>query len=138
MNRYWWLCIGLVAVWLIGIAGCQRQAPPATANQVVHGDDHHADGEEHDAHPDDAVESKVSATLAKLASADRQLAESQKFCAVMTHERLGGMGAPLKLDIKGEPVFVCCKGCRTKALKRPDETLATVAELKTKHAAAHR
>ena len=83
------------------------------------------------------MEAKVSSVLGKLSPEDRQLAESQRFCAVMNHQRLGGMGAPLKLDIKGQPVFLCCKGCRAKALKKPDETLAKVAELKTKNTAAH-
>ena len=68
--------------------------------------------------------------LAKLSSADRQIAEVQKFCAVMNHQKLGSMGAPLKLEIKGKPVFLCCAGCKTKALKNPDETLAKVAALK--------
>jgi hypothetical protein len=43
------------------------------------------------------------------------------------------MGAPLKLDVKGQPVFVCCAGCKSKALKNPDETLATVAKLKAEN-----
>jgi hypothetical protein len=48
----------------------------------------------------------------------------------MNHQKLGSMGAPLKFEIKGEPVFICCSGCKAKALKNPDETLAKVAALK--------
>ena len=66
----------------------------------------------------------------KLGPEDLQLAKSQKYCAVMAKERLGAMGTPIKLDIKGKPVFVCCKGCEKKALKSPDETLAKVAAMK--------
>ena len=79
-----------------------------------------------------AADAKVQATLNKLSPEDRPLAEDQKYCAVMTDSRLGSMGVPVKLMVKGEPVFVCCKGCNQTALKHPDETLKTVAELKAK------
>ena len=62
--------------------------------------------------------------------------ELQKYCAVMAKERLGAMGTPLKLDIKGNPVFVCCKGCEKKALKNPDDTLEKVAAMKAKNETA--
>jgi len=74
----------------------------------------------------------VAAERAKLDPADRDLVESQEWCVVSTDERLGSMGPPLKLDIKGRPVFVCCKGCRKKAEADPDKTLAKVEELKAK------
>lgn len=77
---------------------------------------------------------EVAAERAKLDPADRALVEAQEWCVVQTGERLGSMGPPLKLDIKGQPVFVCCKGCKRKAEADPDKTLATVAELKAKKA----
>ncbi len=79
------------------------------------------------ANPDD-----VAVERAKLSPADRALVEAQEWCVVSTDERLGSMGPPLKLDIKGQPVFVCCKGCKRKAESDPDKTLAKVAELKAK------
>ena len=42
------------------------------------------------------------------------------------------MGPPLKVTVKDQPVFLCCKGCQKKALADPDKTLAAVAELKAK------
>ena len=75
---------------------------------------------------------EVAAERAKLDPADRALVEAQEWCVVSTDERLGSMGAPIKLDIKGQPVFVCCKGCKKKAEADPDKTLAKVAELKAK------
>lgn len=93
---------------LLGLAGCQSQAPTTTTSG----------------------NGAVEATLAKLGDADRPLAEAQRFCAVQTHQRLGSMGVPLKLDVQGQPVFVCCKGCEKKALGDPDATLARVASLK--------
>ena len=75
---------------------------------------------------------EVAAERAKLDPADRALVEAQEWCVVRTDERLGSMGAPIKLDIKGQPVFICCKGCKRKAEADPDKTLAKVAELKAK------
>lgn len=42
------------------------------------------------------------------------------------------MGTPVKVMVKEQPVFLCCKGCRRKALADPDRTLAKVDELKAK------
>jgi hypothetical protein len=44
------------------------------------------------------------------------------------------MGVPVKLTIKGEPVFVCCKSCQKNALKDPDKALAKAKELREKNA----
>jgi outer membrane murein-binding lipoprotein Lpp len=74
----------------------------------------------------------VAAERSKLSPEDRALVEAQEWCAVNNDERLGSMGPPLKLDIKGQPVFVCCKGCKKKAEADPDKTLAKVEELKAK------
>jgi hypothetical protein len=57
---------------------------------------------------------------------------------IQTEERLGGMGTPVKVMVKGQPVFLCCKGCRKEALAQPDKTLAKVKELKEKAAEANR
>lgn len=74
-------------------------------------------------------EADIQASLAKLSKEDRKLAEAQKFCPIMTKNRLGEMGPPVKVMIKDKPVFLCCKGCGTKAQANPDKTLATVAAL---------
>jgi hypothetical protein len=80
----------------------------------------------------DAAADDVAAERAKLAPADKALVDAQEWCVVSTDQRLGSMGPPLKLDIKGQPVFVCCKGCQKKAESDPDKTLAKLAELKAK------
>ena len=72
---------------------------------------------------------EVMEALASLSEEDRALAKSQKFCAVMTDSPLGSMGKPIKIDINGQPVFLCCKGCKTRAMNDPEATLAAVAEL---------
>jgi len=79
--------------------------------------------------PDDKAEYR--ANLAKLSDEDRRLAEAQGYCVVMG-EPLGSMGPPLKVMLKEQAVFICCKGCEKKALSKPDAMLAKAEELKAK------
>jgi outer membrane murein-binding lipoprotein Lpp len=105
-----------LAVSVCVLVGCSRNAdkPQAVTPQAS-------------TKPDD-----VAAERAKLSPDDRALVEAQEWCAISTDERLGSMGPPLKLDIKGQTVFICCKGCKKKAEDNPDRTLAKVEELKAK------
>ena len=50
----------------------------------------------------------------------------QKTCPV-TGEELGSMGDPIPVTVKGQTVYVCCRGCAAKAQANPDKTLAAVA-----------
>jgi hypothetical protein len=79
-----------------------------------------------------AKEKKIEAARAKLSAEDRALVDEQDYCAVMTKQKLGSMGVPMKVMVKGQPVFLCCKGCKSEAEDDPDQTLKTVAELKAK------
>ncbi|MSR55299.1 MAG: efflux RND transporter periplasmic adaptor subunit [Gemmataceae bacterium] len=74
-------------------------------------------------------EEKIREALAQLSPADRLLAEAQKICPV-ADEPLGSMGVPIKMMVKGQPVFVCCKGCDDQVLEKPDEILRKVEQLK--------
>ena len=76
---------------------------------------------------------EVAAEMAKLSPEDRKEAEAQKFCVVNNGSLLGSMGAPIKLDIDGRSVFICCGGCKSAAMKYPEKTLATVAKLKAEN-----
>ena len=62
---------------------------------------------------------------AQLPADDKALAEAQKVCPV-TGEPLGSMGVPVKVTLKGQAVFLCCKGCVGKAEKDPDAVLKKV------------
>ena len=42
----------------------------------------------------------------------------------LTGEMLGTMGAPKKIDVKGQQVWICCDDCKDDLLKNPDEFLA--------------
>ena len=78
----------------------------------------------------DSEEDDIAAALAKLPAADRAIAIAQKFCVVLEENRLGSMGPPVKVMIDGKPVFLCCAGCKKKALADPKATLAKAAKLK--------
>ncbi len=86
----------------------------------------------------DKQEAKLRANLAKLAAADRGLAEAQRFCPIQTGNRLGAMGVPVKVLVKGRPVFLCCEGCKDDALAEPDRTLAEVEKRKAEGARPRR
>ncbi len=95
----------------LALAGCGEQAPPGNGKKAD-------------------AEAKIRAALEKLPPEDRPLAEAQKFCAVEGENRLGSMGTPVKVVVKDQPVFLCCKGCKEKALQDPEKTLARIKELK--------
>ena len=81
------------------------------------------------------IDPKIAEALAGLNKEDRSLVDSQKYCAIMTDSLLGSMGAPLKVEVNGKPVFLCCKGCKAKALRDAEATLATVAKLRRENGA---
>jgi YHS domain-containing protein len=53
---------------------------------------------------------------------DRKLAQAQVICPV-TEVRLGsmGMGTPIKLEIAGRTVFVCCEACAEGWVREPEK-----------------
>ena len=79
-----------------------------------------------------AKEKKIEAARAKLSPEDRALVDAQDYCAVTPEQKLGAMGVPLKVMIKGRPVFLCCKGCKGTAEDEPDATLEAAERLKAK------
>ncbi len=81
---------------------------------------------------EETMPNEVAVERTKLSPADRALVEAQEWCVVSTEERLGSMGPPVKLEVRGRSVFICCKGCKRKAEADPEQTLAKVEELKAK------
>jgi hypothetical protein len=100
-------------------SGCGEQ--PAAAPQAA-------------AEQDNSLEAEIAEMIGKLDEADQKLALEQKFCAVQSHERLGSMGVPAKLELDGQTIFLCCEGCEKSAKADPEKTLARVAELKAANA----
>jgi YHS domain-containing protein len=66
---------------------------------------------------------KMKAELAKLSPEDAASAEKQHMCPV-SGEMLGVMGAPKKVEVNGQQVWICCEHCEEKLLANPDEYLA--------------
>lgn len=72
----------------------------------------------------------ASAALKELPARERAAVEAQKYCAIANSNLLGSMGVPIKLQIDGKPVYLCCKGCVAKAQANPAAALAKAEELK--------
>lgn len=114
-----------------GLAGCSSKAPNSRPNpaaeQSPSGHDDHAE-HSHGEHADQANGSqsameKMKAELVKLSPDDAVSAERQHVCPV-SGKMLGTMGAPKKIDVAGQQVWICCDGCKDKLLAEPDEYLA--------------
>lgn len=68
----------------------------------------------------DAEKTEIQKAFEPLGEADRALAEAQVICPV-TEARLGSMGTPIKLEVAGRTVFICCEGCRDGMLANPNK-----------------
>ena len=99
--------VTLVAI-AIAMAGCDKTADSPSAP---------ATSENMDAHGEQAE------SLAELSAADRALAQKQKICPV-SGEPLGSMGKPYKVTVKGQVLFLCCRGCEAEIKKNPEKYLA--------------
>ncbi len=129
--RGWMMQAGLatlaftVTVFLTLGCGQPRSADDKVAGEAKTGDDKAA--------AQTATEKKIEAARSRLSPEDRALVDAQDFCAVHRDKKLGSMGVPLKLAIKGQPVFLCYKGCKGTAEDEPDETLKAALELKARN-----
>src|SRR5438874_2538467 len=108
-----------VVPFLLVLAGCEAKpsagsAPPSIASAVKPAET-----------PEDV---EIAKERAKLSAEDRALVEAQEWCVISEDERLGSMGAPIKLTLKGKTVFICCGGCKKKAEANPEATLAKLEE----------
>ncbi len=124
----------LVALMLF-VAGCHsKPADSAATNETAAAQDSHGD---HD-HAEEATAGqtasktdmeKMMEELASFSEEDRASAMKQHMCPV-SDQMLGSMGAPEKVDVNGQAVWICCDGCKDKLLADPDkylEKLATAA-----------
>ena len=75
------------------------------------------------------LKTKIQTALAKLSDTDRPLAQAQKYCPIQK-ARLGTMGTPDRIEIEGQPVFLCCAGCADDARADPKKTLQQIALFK--------
>lgn len=119
--------IGWFSVALIAGATIWSNASTAFADDAAKPKHNHASQK-----PDEA---KIKAAIAKLPEGDRSAAAAQRYCPMMDTVRLGAMGTPIKLIVDGQPVYVCCGGCKDDAMEHGKETLAKVEKLKKAAAA---
>jgi len=108
---------------------CVKQAEADPAKTLQRVAELKSRGSSSPAPVDAKVQERIRRGLAGLSAADRALAEAQRICPV-TDQPLGSMGTPIKVEIKGQTVFVCCPGCDSEALEKPDEVLRKVEEFK--------
>jgi YHS domain-containing protein len=71
----------------------------------------------------DASSAATPSGFKDLSEADRAAALAQKICPV-SGEKLGEMGTPFKVTVKGRDIFLCCPNCKDDLLKDPDKYLA--------------
>lgn len=90
----------------------------ATAPETEVGHDHGEHGSDMD---------KMHEALADFSEEDRQSAMKQHICPV-SGAMLGTMGAPEKVEVAGQSVWICCDGCKEKLLADPDKYLAKLSE----------
>ena len=120
-----YLIAAALLVFTTGMVGCKKEEekpppPPApNAEQAEH--DH--DGHDHDGHG----HGEVAANLAKLPAPDRALVDKQQICLV-GNEPLGAMGVPIKVDVEGTPIFICCAGCKDAILADKQKYLDLLAK----------
>jgi membrane fusion protein, copper/silver efflux system len=62
-----------------------------------------------------------------LSAEDQRLVNLQKVCPV-TDQPLGSMGTPLRVQVEGRAVFVCCEGCAPALKKNPQKYLVKLAK----------
>jgi Cu(I)/Ag(I) efflux system membrane fusion protein len=75
-----------------------------------------------------AALAKRKAALDRLKPAERVLADAQKYCPI-SGELLGDMGTPIAVQLNGQAVFLCCRGCKDDALADPVQTIAKLRQL---------
>jgi hypothetical protein len=121
MNVFRWASLNVWAVFII--TGCSDVPDPASSQSPSDNRSEAAN----DAPPE--LKAKIDAALAKLSPADQALAKAQKYCPVQK-ALLGTMGKPDRIEIQGQPVFLCCTGCADDARADPTTTLKLVAQFK--------
>lgn len=123
----------VVALFAFTLAGCGSNSTVPTGSSDSngsstraatdsHSDHDHGDHAQHNESGQTDME-LMKAELAKLSPEDAASAASQHMCPV-SGEMLGTMGAPEKVNVNGQQVWICCDGCKDKLLASPNEYLA--------------
>ena len=136
MHRFNFFCMALIVL-VMALNGCSSSDPAATPPSSDQGFDtrtekiddggHDQADHDHDSEVEASDMDKMKAELAKLPESDRLSAEKQHMCPV-SGEMLGTMGAPHKVNVNDQDVWICCEGCKDRLLESPNEYLAKLAK----------
>jgi len=121
------LPIVLGSLLIFAIYGCNApesgpDVPPATPTSEAADDHADHDHGDHATVDGESPMAKMMPGLKELPAEDYESAMAQHMCPV-SGEMLGTMGAPKKVEVNGEFVWICCDGCRDKLLADPDKYL---------------
>jgi Cu(I)/Ag(I) efflux system membrane fusion protein len=72
--------------------------------------------------PGEELTPEMEEAIAELAPEDQDLARKQRVC-VVADMALGSMGVPVRVELEGQVVFLCCEGCRGALMKNPQKFL---------------
>jgi len=117
--------VAAVALW-----GCSSSSQPASEVASAAGADHaHGSGDADHDHGDHDHGDASDDPLSSFSAEDRALIEKQKICPV-SGEELTEMSAPIKIDVNGRTVFLCCEDCKAPIMKNPEKYLSKLDEQK--------
>jgi hypothetical protein len=121
-----WTGVVTVGLWVVSGVGCSPAAerPAATSGSAATSS---APSDRSATRTSNEPASEIDTALAKLSEADRRSAEAQKICPV-SDEPLGSMGTPIKFEVEGQTVWVCCEGCEQPVRDDPAQYLAKLKE----------
>ena len=121
---------------VVALSGCGSSTPrsqekPKTttpsdsqAQEQPAGQEQHAGHAGHEGH-DDTTGPNALPGLAELSPSDRAAAEKQRVCPV-SGDLLGSMGKPIKVIVKGQTVFLCCRGLQETTHRRSRHVLGQI------------
>lgn len=72
--------------------------------------------------PGEDLTPEMEEAIAELAPEDQELAKKQRVC-IVADMTLGSMGVPVRVEVEGQVVFLCCEGCRGALMKDPQKFL---------------
>ncbi len=101
------------------VAGAPTTTQPPDADGHA---DHDDGGHDHSGHDHGSME-EMQAGLAKLSESDRAAVMKQHVCPV-SGDMLGTMGAPIKMTVGDQEVWVCCEACQEPLTTDPEKYLA--------------
>jgi YHS domain-containing protein len=114
-----YLIVLAIASILAGCGGSTAKPDQKPAATPTAGGESHKESQKNET----TGKADTAAGLAELSVEDRAIAEKQKVCLV-SDEPLGEHGKPVKIDVKGQTIFLCCAACEEPIRKDPDKYLA--------------